>query len=199
MYKNHTLLSDAELKMLEIFLDLKRHYFAEMTKKSKLTRPRTLRALRGLERRGILSIKTEANVKYYSLNNIPKVWTVLSLVEYNKAENLLDKNKTLKRGLEMFKEKFNQNLIIAIFGSHVKGYATKSSDVDILLMKEQFSKSEMKKIEDIIDIINGRTGLKLSHHLMKLDEFKKNILSQEIIDNHILIEGGELFFKMVLQ
>jgi len=139
MYKNRTPLSDSELKILEIFLDLKRHYFAEMTKRSKLTRPRTLRALRSLEGCGILSTKTEANVKYYSLINTPKTWAVLSLVEYNKAENFLNKNKTLKRGLEMFKEKFNQNLVIAIFGSYVKGYATKSSDVDLLLMKEQFS------------------------------------------------------------
>lgn len=199
MYKNRTLLSDSELEILNLFLDLKKHYFAEITKTTKLTRPRTLRTLRILEKRGFLSTKIEANVKYYSLNNIPKVWTILSLVEYNKAENFLDKNKTLKRSLEMFKEKFNQNLIITIFGSYVKGYATKRSDIDLLLIKEQFSKSEMKKVEDIVDIVNGRIGLKLSCYLMKLDEFKKNELSQEVMDCHILIEGGELFFKKVLE
>ena len=199
LYENHTLFSDPELKIMEIFLDLKRHYFAEMAKKSELTRPRTLRALRKLERLGVLSTKIEANIKYYSLNNIPKVQVILSLVEYNKAEKFLDKNRNLNRGLDMLKEKFNQNLIIVIFGSSVEGYAIRSSDIDILLIKEQFSKSEMKKIEDVIDIINGRTGLKLSHHLMNLDEFKKNELSQEIIEDHILIEGGELFFKNILE
>jgi predicted nucleotidyltransferase len=199
MYKNHTLLCDTKLRILELFLDLNRHYFAEITTTLKLTRPRTLRALRELERQGILTTKREANVKYYSLTNIPKTWVILSQVEYNKAENFLSKNKTLKRALEMFKEKFEQNLVIAIFGSHVKGYVTKSSDIDILLMKEQFSKSEMEKIEDLIDIMNGRTGLKISHHLMKLDEFKKNALSREVIENHILIEGGELFFKKILR
>lgn len=196
MYKNRTLLSDSELKILEIFLDLKRHYFAEMAKNSKLTRPRTLRALRKLERQGILNIKTEANIKYYSLNNIPKVWAILSLVEYNKTENFLEKNKTLKRALSMFKEKY---LIITVFGSYVKGYAAKKSDIDLLLIRDGFSKSEIKKIEDLIDLINGRTGLKISPYLMKLDEFGKNELSREVIDNHILIEGGELFFKAVLE
>ncbi len=199
MYKNRTPLSDSELNVLGIFLDFKRHYFAEMTKKSKLTRPRTLRALRMLERLGVLITKAEANVKYYSLANNPKTWVILSLVEYNKAENFLERNKTLKRALDMLKERFNQNVIIAIFGSHVKGYATRSSDIDMLLVKEQFSKSEIKKIEDVIDIINGRTGLRLSNHLMRLDEFKKNELSQEVIDSHILIEGGELFFKKILE
>ncbi len=199
MYINRTLLSESELNILEIFLDLNKHYFADMAKKSGLTRPRTLRVLRQLEKQGLLNARTEANVKYYSLNSVPKTCAVLSSVEYNRAENFLCENKTLKRALDMFKEKFNQNLIIAIFGSHVKKYATESSDIDLLLIKEQFSKTEIKKIEDIIDIINGRTGLKLSQHLMKLDEFNKNELSKEVIDNHILIEGGELFFKEVLE
>ena len=57
LYENHTLFSDPELKIMEIFLDLKRHYFAEMAKKSELTRPRTLRALRKLERLGLELIK----------------------------------------------------------------------------------------------------------------------------------------------
>ncbi len=199
MYKNRTLFSESELKILEIFLDLKKHYFSEITKKLKLTRPRTLRTLRKLERQGILITKREANVKYYLLTSIPKTWIILSIVEYNKTENFLEKNKTLRRALDMLREKFNQNLIIAVFGSYVKGYAAKSSDIDIILIKEQISKSEMKKIEDLIDIINGRTGLKLSYHLMKLNEFKKNELSQEIIDSRVLIEGGELFFKKVLE
>lgn len=199
MYRNRTLLSDSELRILEIFIDLKRHYFAEITKTAKLTRPRTLRALRRLEKLGTFSTKTEANVKYYSLVNAPRTRAILSIVEYNKTENFLEKNRTISRALDMLREKFNQGLVIAIFGSYVKGYATKSSDIDILLMKEQFSKYEMKKIEDLFDLINGRTGLKMSHHLMNLDEFKKNELSQGVIDNHILIEGGELFFKTVLQ
>ena len=67
MYVNHTLLSLAEIKMLDVFLDFKRHYFAELVKVAKLTRPRTLRVLRKLVKQGILEISAEANVKYYSL------------------------------------------------------------------------------------------------------------------------------------
>ena len=57
MYINHTPLNIAELKVLEVFLDLNRHYFAETTKKTKLTRPRTLRVLRRLKEINILIVE----------------------------------------------------------------------------------------------------------------------------------------------
>jgi len=200
MYRNHTPLSVAELKVIDLFLDLNRHYFAEIAKKTKLTRPRSLRVLRKLTKINILKTKTEANVKYYFLNKNPIVYSILSTVEYNKTSNFLEKNRKLKRALDMLKEKYNNYLIMLIFGSYVKGYATKTSDIDLLLVKEKFSKSEIKKIEDLIEIVNGRTGLKISPYLMKTDEFKqKKDFVQEVIENHILIEGGGLFFRMVLE
>ena len=86
-----------------------------------------------------------------------------------------------------------------IFGSVVKGYATKMSDVDILLLKENVSQGDIKKIEDIADLINGRIGLKISPYFMALEEFKKkNDLAKQVITDHILIGGAELFFRMVL-
>lgn len=200
MYRNHTPLSIAELKILESFLDLNRHYFAEITKKMKLTRPRTLRVLRKFTKLNILKTRTEANVKYYFLDKSPAVYSILSVVEYNKTINFLEKNKRLKRALEMLREKYSDHLIMLVFGSYVKGYATKTSDIDLLLIKENFSKAEIKKIEDLIELINGRTGLRISPYLMKIDEFKqKRNFVKEVIENHILLDGGEIFFKLVLE
>ena len=86
-----------------------------------------------------------------------------------------------------------------VFGSYAKNYTTKTSDVDLLLVKESFSKSEIKKVEDIIDLVNGRTGLQINPHLMRLDEFKaKNELVKEVIENHIILKGAELFFRSVI-
>jgi len=200
MYKNHTLLSVSEYKILESFLDLEKHYFSEISKRTKLTRPRTLRVLRKLAKIDILKAKIEANVKYYSLNKTSSVYTLLSIVEYNKTINLLENDKTLKRAIEMFKDKYNNYLVKLIFGSYVKGYASKTSDVDLLLIKEEFSKIDIKKIEDLVEIINGRTGLRINPYLMKLNEFmQKKDFVKEIIDNHIILDGGELFFKLVLE
>ena len=140
MYTNHTLLSLAEVKILEVFLDLKRHYFAELLKLVKLTRPRTLRILRKLVKQGILDVTAEANVKYYSLKRTSLVYATLGVVEYNRTLLFLAKNKTLARALEMFKEKYFDYHVMLIFGSVVKGYATKASDIDLLLLKENISK-----------------------------------------------------------
>ena len=199
MYTNHTLLSLAEVKILEVFLDLKKHYFAELTKVTKLTRPRTLRVLRKLVKQGVLDVKAEANVKYYSLKRASLVYATLGVVEYDRTFHFLTKNKTLARALDMFKEKYVDYSVMLIFGSIVKGYATKASDIDLLLLKENVSQSDIKKVEDIIDLINGRTGLKISPYFMTVDEFKKkNELAKQAIEHHILIDGAELFHRLVL-
>ncbi len=200
MYQNHTLLSISELRVLEVFLDFKKHYFAELVKLTKLTKPRTMRVLRKLIERNILEIKQEANIKYYLLRKNSLVYALLSSVESNRSVSFLEKQTTLKRAIEMFKEKYNSYLIMVIFGSQVKGYASKMSDIDLLLIKEHFSINEIKQIDDIIDLINGRTGLKISPYLMKLDEFNlNNELVKQIVEKHILVSGGELFLRLVLE
>ena len=200
MYEKHTLLSPPEVQVLEVFLDLQKHYFAELTKVTKLTRPRTLRILRKLVQQKILEVKPEANVKYYSLRKISPVYTALGMVEYSQTSLFLAKNKMLNRALEMLKEKYTDYLIMLIFGSVVKGYAAKASDIDLLLIKENFAESDIKNVEDIIDVVNGRTGLKISPYFMKVDEFKKrNDLAKEAIEHHILISGAELFYRLVLE
>ncbi len=199
MYDNHTLLSSAEVRILDVFLDLNRHYFAELIKVAKLTRPRTLRVLRKLVKQGIFDISAEANVKYYSLKKTPLTYNTLGLVEYNKSLLFLAKNKAIWRALEMFKEKYVDYSILLVFGSIVKGYATKSSDIDILLIKDKISKNDIRKIEEIVDLVNGRTGLKISPYFMAMEEFKeKNDLAKQAIASHILIDGAEMFFKVVL-
>lgn len=199
MYTNHTLFSLAEVKILEVFLDLKRHYFAELLKLVKLTRPRTLRILRKLVKRGILDVTAEANVKYYSLKRASLVYATLGVVEYSRTLLFLAKNKTLARALDMFKEKYVDYSVMLIFGSVVKGYATKASDIDLLLLKESVSQNDIKRVEDVIDLINGRTSLKISPYFMTMEEFKKrNDLAKQAIEHHILIDGAELFHRLVL-
>ncbi len=200
MYENHTLLDEAELRILNVFLDLDRHYFSEITKLTKLTKPRTMRVLRKLVEKNVLEIKKEANIKYYYLKKNETTFSVISIVEYEKTMKFLKKHKTIQRALEMIKKKYDDPLISLIFGSYAKHYATRTSDVDLLLVKESFSKSEIKKIEDIIDLVNGRIGLEINPHLMRLDEFKaKNDLVKEVIENHITLKGAELFFRSVIE
>ena len=67
--------------------------------------------------------------------------------------------------------------------------------IDLLIIKENISKTE-----NLVDIINGRTGLRISQYLMEINEFwQKKEFVKEVIENHILLEGGELFFRLVLE
>jgi len=200
MYENHTLIGISEQKVMELFLGLERHYFAEIARKTNLTRPRTMRALRKLVEAGILQIKAEANVKYYYLTRSPLAYAVLGIVEYNRTAAFLERNKTLKRALEMFSSGYRDHLIMLVFGSYAKGYASKSSDIDLLLAKEDFQKTEIKMIEELAGTVNGRTGLKISPYMMKTGELRqKKDFVKEIMDNHILLEGAELFFRLVME
>ena len=200
MYDKRTILSVPEEKVLEQFLDLKKHYFAEISNKTKLTRPRTLSVLKSMVEAGVLSTEKEANIKYYHINKNPSSYVLLGVVEYNRTHVFLEQNKVLKRALSTFSEKCSDYLIIIVFGSYVKNYAVSSSDIDLLLIKENITKKDVKTAEELADIVNGRTGMNISPYLMKTEEFRKgNDLTEEVHKNHILIEGAELFFRLLIE
>ena len=200
MYEKHTLMDLSEQKILEVFLDIRRHYFAEISKKTGLTRPRTMRALRKLEEAGVLTSEEEANIKYYSLYRNPPAYLALGMVEYAKADTFLERNKAFRRAMEMFRSSYHDYLIMLVFGSHAKGQASKSSDIDLLLVKEGFSKEEVKMVEDMISMVNGRTGLKISPYMIKAGELRqRGDFDKEVIENHVLLEGAELFYRLVLE
>lgn len=198
MYENNTLLSLTEVNILEVFLDLQRHYFSELTKCTGMSKPRTLRILRKLVAQNILEVHMEAHVKYYSLKKSSSVCTVLAMIEYNRSSIFFHKNKTIKRALDLFQEKQDDSFVMLLFGSRVKGYSIQHSDVDLLFIKERVSKQDIKKGEQVSDFIHGRTGLQVSPYYMSVEEFtKKNALAKEVIDQHIILHGAEFFYRMV--
>ena len=73
-----------------------------------------------------------------------------------------------------------------IFGSYAKNRETKKSDIDIYL---EVTDSRIKKEYSEIDS-------KFSIKIGKWD--KKNLLIKEIIENHVIIKGGERFYDEFL-
>ena len=200
MYDKRTVLSVPEQKVLEQFLDLKKHYFSEISNSTKLTRPRTLRVLKSMVEAGVLSIEKEANIKYYHINKNSLSCALLGVVEYSRTHLFFEQNKVLKRAVGMFGEKCSGYLIVVVFGSYVKNYAVSSSDIDLLLIKENITKKDVKTVEELAGVVNGRTGMSISPYLIKIEEFKKgNDLVGEVRKNHILIEGAELFFRLLIE
>src|SRR3989344_1246067 len=178
MYVNHTLWGLTEIKLLDIFLDLKRHYFAELTRVAQLTRPRTLRVLRKLVKQGILEVSAEANVKYYSLKKTSLVYSTLGLVEYNRSLLFLVKNKTLARALDMLKEKYADYSVMLVFGSVVKGYATKTLNGDF---KKYVRQHIVRKIESSPSL--SKIHLDKSYHNLDFANF--TVQNQQNINKRI--------------
>ena len=198
MYKKYTFLNATEQNILGIFTDLEAHYFAEISKKTAMARPSIIRVLRKLAENGILKVKTTANVKYYTLNRTAPAYTLISLAEYAKTAAFLDRNPSIKRAIDIFRSEFTDYIIMLVFGSHAKGQANKKSDIDVLLAKEDFSREDIERAEKMAELANGRTGLKISPYMMKLSELaQKKEFTEEIAENHILIDGSEIFFRLV--
>ena len=199
MYKKYTnrILGNVEAEIFKLYLDMKEHYFSEICDKTDIARPSVLRTLRKFEKLGIFKTLERANTKFYKLVKSPIFIILISLVEYEKSLIFLDKNDKIRHGIEIIDKELNPTGII-IFGSYAKGAADKHSDLDVLLIMN-FDKKTIRKSEYIAEIIHGRTGIKLSPVIMKIDDLtNKNEFMQEIIKSHILVKGSELFYEAIL-
>jgi len=94
------------------------------------------------------------------------------------------------KSLKFSREEFYLDIVdvikkreVVLFGSRVKGYGRKGSDIDIMVLG--------KRDEDLLKMVSG----KVSCHFISLVEFKKllkegNVLAEEIIENHVVFGGG---------
>ncbi len=104
------------------------------------------------------------------------------MFKYYKSNKFLSKYKFLR---ELFSSIQNDKKIkfACIFGSYSKGNETKNSDVDIYIETEDLTlKKKYSKMDS-----------KFSVKIGKWDS--ANYLIREILDNNVLIKGGEIFYE----
>jgi predicted nucleotidyltransferase len=76
-------------------------------------------------------------------------------------------------------------VMIILFGSYAKFNSKKDSDIDI------YVNTTNKKIKKDIQSLHHKLSIKFG-------EFnKKDLLIQEIIKNHVIIQGGEKYYEML--
>jgi predicted nucleotidyltransferase len=101
----------------------------------------------------------------------------------------LEKNKKL-----IDFSKYVDTDIVAVFGSYAKNLQTKNSDLDILII----GKVDILKFKKV-----GKDyGYDIQVFNFSISDFRKNIrdnsiIINEIINNHILLKGGDKFIKEV--
>jgi len=90
---------------------------------------------------------------------------------------------------------------LLIFGSYAKRQPRKDSDLDLLVIAP--NEKEIDALEKSISSISRTSAIKI--HDIVIDENSFNTMLQkkdlniilEAIDNHILIYGGELYYKLI--
>lgn len=187
------MLHNKYFQIMKVFLKgyNKEIYGRELVKKTNLSQKNIALTLGELEKKGILKARVSGNIKYYSLNFLnPLIKDYLEIFEnYRKAE-FFEENKKLID----FCRQINTE-IFCIFGSYAKGTFGKESDLDVFVA----GKYDSQKIVDI-----GKSyGYKVQVFGMSFNDFrksvrKKNVLIQEVLENHVLFNGTDKFLEVVL-
>ena len=141
----------------------------------------TARRLENLKNNNIVDYNQEGKNKvFYLKKNLLTKTFILQAEQYKKAK-LLHKHPKLITIIEEILKITNKELII-LFGSYAKGLEKQGSDIDIYI--ETNNKDIKEKIENIHSTINVKIGL-----------FNKDSpLIKEIIQNHIILRGVEVFY-----
>lgn len=153
--------------------------------------------LHKLEKDKILKTLVVGKNKEYSLNfdNINSK-EYISLAEKNIAIEYLKKNFLIKKIYEQITILNLSNSLI-LFGSYVKGYATKESDIDIFCLG-QVTDNQVENIKKI-----GKTyGKTINIKKASISNFENALksgdtLTKEIIKDHIILINSDLFVNLL--
>lgn len=198
MYKllnNNLDISENHLKVLSLFTYgyRKDFYVREVNRALKIS-PRTAQlVLEDLEDKGVLKSTVRGKIKSYVLRKDGFNLYYITLAEAYKAAIFLEKNILVKEVIEKVLPFING--IGLIFGSYAKGDETKESDLDIFLA----GSGESKKIREI----SKTYGIEINLVTYPLEKFKgligKDILINEVLENHIAISNIDKFVSLVFE
>jgi len=167
-------------------------YGRELVGKVPLSQKNIALTLEELEKEGILKSSSSGNRRYYELNNLNSLLVENLLIFENMRKlSFFKKNKKTKDFFDKIKGD-----IVSVFGSYAKEKQTKSSDLDLFIVGKVDS-LEIKKLGEVY-------GLEVQLFNVSFKEFSnmvrdKKDFFREVLENHILIRGEELFLKEVLK
>ena len=168
----------------EVLLSLlkKEMHGRELAKALETSLTRIQAILNGLSRHNILDYKVEGkNHIYFIKKNLIAKAFILNAENYKLAK-LLCKYSFLEPLFKEIAQKYSGKMII-LFGSYAKFIPKEESDIDLYL------DSSDKKVKEAVSHISERISVKIG-------EFsKEDLLIQEIIKNHVIIRGGEIFYE----
>jgi len=178
---------------IQVFEEFLRDFNSELTgsfiaKKRNLNQKTVANYLNKLEKETILKSRTQGKNKLYFLNvdNKEILKNFIISVEHLRTINFYEKNILIKEISEKIQPFIKGTSVI--FGSYAKNTNKPDSDLDILII----GKCIEKEISKISKIFKVEISLKIYPKL------EQDILTKEVIKNHIIIKNTEQFIEDIL-
>lgn len=144
---------------------------------------------------GLVKYTNSGRSKIVKFNpSSPFLSSLLMLNENYKKIEFMDENENILEFIRL-SEKLESIKIMIIFGSYAKGTQTKNSDLDVMVVTDEKAAVELPSY--VLPIKLHKIQLKYSAFLEAL--FEHRALLKEIIENHIIIKGQEIFIEKILE
>jgi len=168
-------------------------YGRNLIEKVKLSQKNIAITLNELEENNVLTSQKAGNMKYFSLNKEnPLIVRYLILAEIDSSIEFLRNNPKINHIISTI----IKNQIIVVFGSYAKGLQKKDSDLDLLIIGNY----DKKKIREIRENYGIKISIKNTSKKGFIKSMKeKNMLMNEILNNHIILSGYEEFVLEVIK
>ncbi len=143
-----------------------------------------VRKIISLEKENVVDFVAEGRNKIYFLRDSVEAREYFLMAENYKLVKFLLKHPFLREVVSKL-QKDKKIKFACFFGSYAKSSETRRSDVDIYLDVDKLEiKKEYSKLDSKFSIKIGKWN-------------KDNLLIKELIDNHVLIKGGEIYYEKI--
>lgn len=166
--------------------------------------------INAMEEEGVIRAEKIGNSRNCFLNlRSEKCRHLLEELDTLKKEDIYKKSPKIKAVIESLISKLTKEFIsdihsIVLFGSHAKGAAVKSSDVDLLfIVTDLKNKSLRENIERESASYQNSYNIKVSPLITDIGEFKKMLkveelnVGKETRDYGISLYGSEMFWRLL--
>ncbi len=149
-------------------------------------------AVKALQKEGIIELKKVGNTVVCSFND--KFNEFVFKAEYLRREDLFRKKDFLLIYDHLAELKFP--FIALLFGSHIKGTATKHSDIDLLIIS---SDEEAKKVDERLNLLPYNIHLTpvTYESFIRMAKSKEFTVVSEAIKKNIILLGIEDYYRLL--
>jgi len=151
------------------------------------------RIVKKLHNSNLVSLKKYGGA--YECLLLKKVDPLIFHAEFLRCQNLLEKNKDFKV-LHLKLKSLKFPFIALIFGSQAKGTASKSSDIDLMIISESDREKEFEKMMNILALDIHLVTFNFDEFLSMAKNMEFSVVSEALKSNIILL-GIEDYYRVL--